>query len=394
MKKIAVLKLSVILSFVLGLFFVAGATPVLSERALQQQSTDVDPNYVLGPEDMMTIVVRGIPEFSGDFLVAYDGTIRFQIIGTIKAAGMSLSELQKKITEGLKKELRDPQVTVNLKQPRPRRIYIQGAVNRAEFYDYKKGWRITELIASAGGLNLPPERLKALIFRQGSPTITIQLRKILIDGDDTADLELQPGDFVNIQPDPQVRVNVVGEVNQSGLKQVYEGQGAVEALAAAFGATQHAALSRAVITRAGKAIPVDLYAAVINGDTTKNVAIMDNDTLTIPQQYQRISVVGMVNRPGSQVLPDGRPWTLSMAIGEAGGIVPRAKGQGVLSRVGPDGKIQTIKFSVKTLGLKNNPDLQLKENDLVFLPQSGAVNFNDYSGLATIYYVLRTAGLF
>jgi polysaccharide export outer membrane protein len=381
--------------FVAALFFFGPVSTASAQSPDKAPATqEVDPNYVLGPEDVLTIIVRGIPEFSGDFMVTNDGMISFQIVGTLKVAGLKASEVQQKLTLGLRKELKDPQVTVNVKQMRPMRIYIQGAVNRAQNYDFKKGWRISELVAMAGGLNLPAERLKAIVFRQGSPTVIVDLKKIFVNGDDSADLALQAGDFVNIQPDPQVRVNVVGEVTQSGMKQIYEGQGAVEALAAAYGPTQKAALSRAKIVRAGKEIPVDLYAAVINADSTKNITVQDNDTLVIPQQYARVAVVGTVPRPGSQVMPDGRDWTISMAISEAGGMAPHAKGKVVLTRIMPDGKsTKSYDFSVSKLGTKGNPDMVLKDKDLLFIPQSGATQLQDLSSFATLYYVARALGL-
>jgi protein involved in polysaccharide export with SLBB domain len=384
---------------IVGSLFVAGLlfSPSAASTAFAQSpsnppvSQEVDPNYVLGPEDVLIITVRGVQEFTGDYLVTKDGTIGFPIVGTIQVAGMKTSELQKLITDGLKKELKEPQVTVNVKEMRPSRIYILGSVNRPAFYDYKKGWRISELVAVAGGTTIPPERLKAIIFRTGSPTNKVDLKKIMVLGDDSADVELKPGDVVNVQPEAQIRVNVVGEVKTSGIKQIFEGQGAVEALASADGPTDRARLSQAKITRHGQDIPVDLYSAVINGDSSKNIVLEDNDTLYVPQQYTRISVVGTVQKPGSQPLPDGRPWTLSMALGEAGGLAPHAKDSGILTRIGPDGKAQNIKFSYKNLGTKSDPDYVLQDKDVVFMPQSGALNINDISVFGNIYWIAKVA---
>jgi polysaccharide export outer membrane protein len=94
----------------------------LPAAAMAQKGGDEKPpsiapsDYKIGPEDVLTIITRDMPEASGDYMVRPDGTIGFPIAGTIKASGLSPSELQAQLTEALKKELRDPVVTVNVKQ--------------------------------------------------------------------------------------------------------------------------------------------------------------------------------------------------------------------------------------------------------------------------------------
>src|SRR5579885_2539385 len=161
--------------------FVAPAT-VLAQKSDGDQKPAIAPSdYKIGPEDVLTIITRDMPEASGDYMVRPDGTIGFPIVGTIKAANMTPNELQAALTEALKKELRDPVVTVNVKQMRINRIYILGIVSHPGLYDYKPGWRLTELIASAGGLALPPERLTAVLFRTNQPNKTISMKDIFVD---------------------------------------------------------------------------------------------------------------------------------------------------------------------------------------------------------------------
>jgi polysaccharide export outer membrane protein len=214
---------------------------------------------------------------------------------------------------------------------------------------------------------------------------------LFIDADDSVDLPVQPGDSVNIQTDASVRVNIVGEARNPGVHELYEGQGAIEALAAGGGETDKSALSRAKIIRHGKEIPVDLYKAVIDGDSSKNVVMEDNDTLEIPQQYAKIAVSGQVGRPGTQLLPDGRPYTLADAIGEAGGAGAHSKREKIqLIRVGPDGKAKATDYNLKLLGTKNHPNPELQDKDVIFVPESGAPNLGDISGFANLFWLVRT----
>lgn len=354
-----------------------------------QSPLAINPAYVLGPEDVITVVTQNVPEMSGDFLVAPNGHIMFPIVGDVVVAGHTLSELQKILVDGLTTQLRDPQVSVNLKQMRQNRIYILGSVRQPNVYDYKPGWHLSQLIAAAGGITDPANRLTAVLFRNGQDPQKISLSDLLINVNPDADIALKTGDTVYIQPKETIQVNVVGQVTRSGLVQIDANQGAVEALGAAQGPTQQAALSKAIIRRGTQTIPVDLYDAVVKGDGNKDVQMFSGDTLVIPQVVAQVSVVGTVSHPGPLVMPDGRTMTLSQAISEAGGLASRAKNSCTLTTIGKDGKLITKDYNLKTLGSKGEPDPVLKDRDVVFIPQSGAPNINDALGISQLYYVLR-----
>jgi len=347
--------------------------------------------YVLGPEDVITILVQDVPEVSGDYLVRLDGKISFPMIGEVEVAGKTAGELREYLDKALSAQLRDPRVTVNIRQMRLNRIYILGAVQRPYVYDFRPGWRLTELIADAGGLAVPPERCKAIVFRQGQPTQTIELKDVFVYAKDEDNIALQAGDVVNVQPDVTERVNVIGDVHTPGVHDIIDGTGAVEALAASGGQNGDAVLSQCKIVRDGQQIPVNLYDAVVLGRPEKNVEMKDGDTLYVPEQIARVSVVGWVNKPGALLIPDGRPYTLSMAISEAGGPAPTAKLDGVLiQRYGDDGKVTPILVNYKKIGSKaGSEDPVLQDKDVIYVPESGATNVNQLGGLANLYFIVR-----
>src|SRR5947207_5587536 len=99
MKKTAVLVFVVVLG--LGLFQPAAAIP--------QSGGD----YVIGPQDVLTIQVFDQADLGGKYAVETDGTFSFPLIGRITAAGLTLrkfeTELKKRLADGY---FRNPQVTV------------------------------------------------------------------------------------------------------------------------------------------------------------------------------------------------------------------------------------------------------------------------------------------
>jgi polysaccharide export outer membrane protein len=383
------------LALLIGLAF-AVAGSVFAQGDTKPAAPMVVPDtYVLGPEDLITIVTRDVTEASGDFLVRLDGKIDFPLVGEVTVAGLNAGQLKSRLEELLKKELRDPQVTVNVKQMRVNRVYVLGQVQKPGIADYRPGWHLSQVIASCGGLADLPERVRAIVIRNGASQ-TVRLRSIFVDGIEQDDLPIMPGDIVSVQSDVTLRVNVIGPVSKPGMLTVLEGQGAVEALAAAGGDAQGAALSKAKIVRNGEEIPVDLFKAVKLGEAASNVALKDNDTLLIPTTDARVSVVGTVKTPGAQMIPDGRKWRLSEALSQAGGPAAGAKMDGInILRYGSDGKIQTITVNYRHLSPKNSdPDPELQDRDVVFVPQSGKADSGQMNAvLGLMYWPLRMMGV-
>lgn len=347
------------------------------------QSPALDEHYRVQPEDAISIVVRDIAESSGDFLVRKDGYITVPMVGEIKIAGLTTKEIAALLTEKLKKEIRSPEVTVNLRSSSVQRIYTMGAIRSSGVLDWKPKWRLTEVIAAAGGLSSSAERTKVLIFRPGSKHINVNLRSLLVDGDDDVNLEVMPGDVLNFQTDVSVRVQVVGDVGRPGLVEVLEGQGVVEALAAAGGGLETARLSGAKIMRKGQEMPIDLFAAVKKGNPSLNQTVKDGDTLYVPTLTAKVAVIGQVGRPGPIVVPDGETLTLTQAVTLAGGPSRQAKTDSIaVVRMGPDRKPVATKYDLKQLLRADKPleDPLLQDGDLVVIAQSGKTGLGEISG--------------
>lgn len=374
---------------ILLLALTAFAAPI-NAFAQETAPTQAPKDYIIGPEDILLIITRDMPEASGDFMVRPDGTISFPIAGTLKVSGMTPSKLEQELIKALKKELRDPVVTVNVRQMRINRIYISGMVSRVNFYDFKPGWRLTELIAAAGGLIMIPERLTATIFRVGQPNMKVSMREVFVEGKDSANVTLQPGDVINILSEATVRVTISGKVVRPGAYDIEEGQGIIEALASAGGNRPEAALSKTKVLRKGEEIPVDLYAAITKGEVTNNIKLENGDSIIVPEIFSRVSVMGTVNRPGTHLMPDGIPYTLTQAIGDAGGPAREAKTDGIIvARQDDSGKVQQFQFDLKDITGGKATDFKLQDRDVVFVPQSGKANTQQVGGLMNLWFLAR-----
>lgn len=110
----------------------------------------VDRVHRLGIGDKLKINVFGESELSGDYEVDASGFIPFPLIGNVKAAGLSVHELQARLQRRLANGyLRRPRITVDITNYRP--IYIHGEVRNGGEHPFKTGLKLRDAIALAGG---------------------------------------------------------------------------------------------------------------------------------------------------------------------------------------------------------------------------------------------------
>jgi polysaccharide export outer membrane protein len=293
----------------------------LLAATLVAQPTD----YTLDTGDVIAVVVLRHGQFSGEYTVPPDGNVVFPGVGNLQVRGQTLQGLADTLRERLSQRLRNPEVFVSLKQARPQLVFVEGQLNRPGAHPIQPGWRVADAIAAAEGLKILPERTVATLIR-GEQTMPIDLPAILHRGDQRTNYLLQPGDLLSVQQKPAVRVAILGEVKRPGNYDLDADSRVMQAIAQAEGVTEFAALKRAFIDRQGTIIPFDLYQSSVQGDTreSNNPPLQDGDVIVVPQNLQRYAIVGQVARPGYYPIPEGKPFLLSDAIAQAGGMTPRA----------------------------------------------------------------------
>ena len=106
--------------------------------------------YTLAPGDRLRITVFGEATLSGDFGVSDSGEVDLPLIGKVRAAGLTLSELQAAVTRSFANGyVNDPKVTVEATSYRP--FYILGEVNKPGEYPYSVGMTVLNAVAIADG---------------------------------------------------------------------------------------------------------------------------------------------------------------------------------------------------------------------------------------------------
>jgi polysaccharide export outer membrane protein len=110
-----------------------------------------DPDYKIGPQDMVRIDVWKEPEISRTTPVRPDGRISLPLLNDVQAAGLTPTQLAGVITEGLKKFITNPQVTVGVTEINSRRVYVTGEVLKPGAFPLQAGMTVLQALTSSGG---------------------------------------------------------------------------------------------------------------------------------------------------------------------------------------------------------------------------------------------------
>jgi polysaccharide export outer membrane protein len=154
--------------------------------------------YKIGPLDVLDISVFKVPDLAKIVQVAEDGSINYPLIGDVPTAGKTAHELERDLTQKLgAKYLRDPQVTVLVKEYNSQRVTIEGSVKTSGVYSIKGRTTLMQLFAMAGDVDITVDSGDVVIFRTIDGTRSAAKFDLdAIKAGKAEDPEVDPGDVV------------------------------------------------------------------------------------------------------------------------------------------------------------------------------------------------------
>jgi polysaccharide biosynthesis/export protein len=178
----------------------AAVPPVaVAPIAVPPGAAPVPPDYVIGPEDVLSIVYWREKDMSADVAVRPDGKISLPLLNDVTAAGLSPTQLRDRLTEASKQFFEDPSITVVVRQMNSRKVFITGEVNKPGPYPLIGQTTVLQLISIAGGLREYANGKKILIVRNenGRPVSYPFNYKDVVSGKNLQqNIELKLGDTV------------------------------------------------------------------------------------------------------------------------------------------------------------------------------------------------------
>lgn len=110
------------------------------------------PSFI-GPLDTVEVDVFAVPELSRELQVDASGRISMPLVGTLDARGKTAGELAAAIAAALRERyVRDPEVTVNIKNSVSQVVTMEGQVVEPGLYPVTNQMTLLRAVASAKGL--------------------------------------------------------------------------------------------------------------------------------------------------------------------------------------------------------------------------------------------------
>ena len=137
--------------FLAGLMMLVFASMTLPPWVFAAGDGKVADYYKIQPGDILMVSVWKEEDMTQEVIVRPDGQITFPLVGEAKAAGNSVEDLRLLISEGLKKYIPDPVVTVSVRQLTGNTVYVIGKVNRPGEFPIVRNIDVMQALSVAGG---------------------------------------------------------------------------------------------------------------------------------------------------------------------------------------------------------------------------------------------------
>lgn len=164
--------------------------------------TPAGADYVIQPDDVMQINVYEEPELTTAVRVSAQGDINFPLLGTVRAANLTVAQFQQELTRLLGEDyLINPQVQVFIQAYHNRTVSVTGAVSKPGSYQMPIGKPLTmlEAVAMAGGFTKAAAINKVKIIRLvngQAQTLEVNAKEIIKKGDKSKDVEIKSNDVI------------------------------------------------------------------------------------------------------------------------------------------------------------------------------------------------------
>lgn len=163
------------------------------------QSAAEDPAYKIGPQDVLRIDVWREDQLTRTVPVRPDGMISLPLLNDVQAAGLTAMQLGNTITEGLKRYINNPLVTVSVTEINSRRVYVTGEVTKAGAYALLPHMTVLQALSSSGGFTQFARVKNIYVLRtENGKQVKLPFNyKLAINGKNPEqNIELQPGDVI------------------------------------------------------------------------------------------------------------------------------------------------------------------------------------------------------
>ena len=273
-----------------------------------QNSTEERSGSVLGPNDQISIRALDVEEISDKtYRVSASGDLTLPMIGTLRAAGLTVGQLESDVAAALQKYIRNPKVAISVTEFHSQPVSVIGAVTTPGIVQLQGKKTLVEVISMAGGLKNDAGQ-SVTITRQkewGSlplpgarldPTgqfciAELKLKDVLEARNPEQNIMIRPNDIISV---PRAEtIYVLGAVKRAGRFALNESDtlSVLQAVSLAEGLERTASPQKAKILRiapgATRRAEVPLNLKKIFSGEMADVVLQPDDILFVPDSAQK-----------------------------------------------------------------------------------------------------------
>jgi polysaccharide biosynthesis/export protein len=266
----------------------------------------VDATYVIGPGDTISIQTVGQVNLQYNLTVDRTGAINVPGLGPVHVTGIPFGELGAFLTKQFSRLYRGFTLTANLGALRSIQVFVVGQARRPGTYSISSLSTLLNAVFASGGPANDGSLRDIQVRRAGKTIVHFDLYDLLLRGDKSDDIRLEPGDVIFI-PFVGRQVAVAGSVNTPAIYELKGNTTIEDAIKLAGGATAVASTSYARLER----IYEHQMRSVedINLATNSSQVLRNGDILTISSIIERfrnaVTLRGNVANPGRYTWREG-----------------------------------------------------------------------------------------
>ncbi len=240
--------------------FVAATTgkmlPIYGERLFRNLPAAFGPldhgpapgELLIGPDDELRIRIWGQVNFSANLRVSREGDIYLPKVGALHVAGMPFSAIPAHLRSAMARIYRNFELSVDLGDIHTIQIYVAGMAHQPGEYTVSALSSLVDAVFAVGGPSAAGSMRHVQLKRQNKVIADFDLYALLVHGDKSGDVQLQPGDVLYI-PATGPQVALLGSVRQAGIYELRGEESVAQLLATAGGATAIASGARLSLDR-------------------------------------------------------------------------------------------------------------------------------------------------
>ncbi len=284
----------VIFAIAIAIAMAPGFAPAQDPSQAQDAKDVFVRAYRIGPGDLLELKVFQVDELSQTVRVSEDGSITLPLLGRVMVEGLTQEGVVQKLTALLQaKYVKNPQVTIFIKEYKNQQVAVIGAVEKAGSYELVGRKNLLQIISMAGGFSETAGN-EVFILREGpdgvTSTVAIDLKDLLVNGNQKLNIPIEPNDVINVPVDREIKVFVMGRVTKPGAvtAKLSEGVTLLQAIADAGGLAEGAKESAITITRkdkTGKEQKIKVNLKDIIKGKKKDILLQEGDVVFVPESF-------------------------------------------------------------------------------------------------------------